>query len=67
MIKATIPRERAPKDEDDVKAILKSTKVNINVIKKRARNDNALSILRIITAETPSQKIWGKVLAQTSM
>ena len=37
MIKATIPRERALKDEDDIKAILKFTKVNINTIKKRAK------------------------------
>jgi len=53
MIKATIPRERALKDEDDIKAILKFTKVNINTIKRQAQNDNTLSILETMTADIP--------------
>jgi hypothetical protein len=51
MIKATIPKERALKDEDDIKAILKFTKVDINTIKRQAQNDNTLSILETITAD----------------
>lgn len=50
MIKATIPRERALKDEDDVKAVLKFTKVDMNTIKRRARKDSTLSILETIVA-----------------
>ena len=48
MIKATIPRERALKDEDDVKAILRFTRVDLNAIKRRARRNNTLSILETI-------------------
>jgi hypothetical protein len=45
MIKATVPRERALKDEDDVKAILAFTKVDVEMVKKQARKDNTLGIL----------------------
>jgi len=50
MIKATIPRERALKDEDDVRAILRFTKIHMNVLKRRARGDNTLPILETLTA-----------------
>jgi hypothetical protein len=36
MIKATVPRERALKDEEDVKAILKFTKINVAAVRKQA-------------------------------
>jgi hypothetical protein len=45
MIKATVPRERALKDEDDVKAILRFTEVDIGVVKEGARRGNTLPIL----------------------
>lgn len=48
MIKATVPRERASKDEEDVKAILMFSKVDMNVVKRRARKNNTLSILETI-------------------
>jgi len=48
MIKATVPRERASKDEDDIKAILKFNKVDMGFIKRRARKNNTLSILETI-------------------
>jgi len=51
MIKATVPRERALKDEDDVKAILKFTKADLNIIKKRAKRNNTLLILETIIAD----------------
>jgi len=54
MIKATVPRERALKDEDDVKAILKFTRVNMDLLERRARENNTLSILEEIIADTPS-------------
>jgi len=50
MIKATIPRERPLKDEDDVRAILRFTKIHMNVLKRRARGDNTLPILETLTA-----------------
>jgi hypothetical protein len=37
MIKATVPRERALKDAEDVKAILKFTKVDVETVKKQAK------------------------------
>ena len=45
MIKATIPRERAQKDQDDIKAILRNTQVDINHIKRRAKKEETLPIL----------------------
>jgi len=44
MIKATIPKERTLKDQDDIRAILKYTKINMEAIKKRARLENTISI-----------------------
>ncbi len=54
MIKATIPRERAFKDEEDVKAVLKFTKVDINAVKRKANRNNTLSLLEDILTETRS-------------
>jgi len=48
MIKATVPRERALRDEQDVKAILRFSEVNVEVVKKRARRNNTLSIFESI-------------------
>lgn len=43
MVKATVPRERALKDEEDVRAILRFTKVDVEAVKKQARRNNTLS------------------------
>jgi hypothetical protein len=45
MIKATKPRERAVKDEEDVKAILEFTKVDLDAVKKQAKHDGTLVVL----------------------
>jgi len=45
MIKATVPSERAQKDKDDVKAILRESRVNVDALKKRARKENTVKIL----------------------
>jgi len=45
MIKATVPRERAIKDEEDVKAVLAFTKVDLETVKRRAKRDETLPIL----------------------
>ncbi|MCW4017374.1 MAG: hypothetical protein NWF00_01610 [Candidatus Bathyarchaeota archaeon] len=45
MIKATVPRERAAKDEHDVKAILTFTKVDLDTVKRQAKKDKTLKIL----------------------
>lgn len=50
MIKATVPRERALKDEEDVKAILKFTRVDLEVVKRRAGKENTLAILKTLMA-----------------
>jgi hypothetical protein len=48
MIKATVPKERALKDEEDVKAILKFTKVDVEAVKKQAKRDNTLAIFETV-------------------
>lgn len=53
MIKATIPKERALKDKDDVKAILRYTKVNLKTLKDKASEEKTISILKeLINSET---------------
>ena len=49
MIKATVPKERALKDKDDIKAILRYTKVNMNLLKRQARRESTFSILEELT------------------
>jgi hypothetical protein len=44
MIKATVPRKRAVKDEADVRAILQFTKVENEAIEKQAKKDGTLEI-----------------------
>jgi hypothetical protein len=48
MIKVTVPRERATKDEEDVRAILKFTKVNVKVVKELAKRESTLSIFEAL-------------------
>lgn len=45
MIKATIPKERALKDKNDVRAILRYTKIDMNNLKRRAQTESTISIL----------------------
>jgi hypothetical protein len=45
MIKATLPRERAVKDEEDVRAILAFSKVDVAAVRRQARRDGTLAIL----------------------
>jgi hypothetical protein len=45
MIKATKPRSRAVKDEEDVKAILEFTELGLEALKARAKQDATLTIL----------------------
>ena len=52
MIRATVARERALKDEGDVKAILKFTRVDMDLLERRARESNTLSILEEMIADT---------------
>jgi len=48
MIRATVPRERALKDVDDVRAILRFTEVDVGAVEERARRNNVLPILEEI-------------------
>ena len=45
MIKATKPRERALKDEEDVKAILRFTEVDMDGVRQKSCKDSTFSIL----------------------
>jgi hypothetical protein len=56
MIKATVPKERALKDKDDVKAILEFTEVNLNVIKRQAKKGKTLPILKSIIDDSTHKK-----------
>ena len=49
MIKATVPRERALKDVDDVRAILRFSEVDMEAVEDGARRNSTLSILEEIT------------------
>jgi hypothetical protein len=51
MIKATVPLERAQKDVEDVKAILKFTRVDLEAIKRKAEKEGTLQILEGVMAE----------------
>jgi hypothetical protein len=51
MIRATLPRERAQKDVEDVKAILKFTKVNLKAVRQQAEKEGTIKILKEITAQ----------------
>ena len=48
MIKATVPRERALKDVDDVRAILRFSEVDMEAVEDGARRNSTLSILEEI-------------------
>jgi len=45
MIKVTVAKERALKDKDDVRAILRYTKINMKDLERRARIENTNSVL----------------------
>jgi len=49
MIKSTVPRERALKDKEDIRAILRFTVVDVEAIKKRAKKDTTLSIFEVLS------------------
>jgi hypothetical protein len=44
MIKATFPRERVQKDEDDIRSILRFTDINIKEVRERAKQEGTLDI-----------------------
>ena len=50
MVKATKPRSRAVKDEEDVKAILEFTEVDLEAVKEQAKHDGTLAILEELTS-----------------
>jgi len=49
MIKATIPRERSIKDEEDVRAILRFTEVDKAAIEKQAKKDGTLEVWKSLS------------------
>ena len=44
MIKATVPRERALKDVEDVRAVLKFADVNVVFVRERAKGESTLAL-----------------------
>jgi len=51
MIKSTVPKERNLKDEEDVKAILKFTAVNVDAVKKKTKKEGTLSTFEALAAD----------------
>ncbi|MGB9717288.1 MAG: nucleotidyl transferase AbiEii/AbiGii toxin family protein [Thermoproteota archaeon] len=51
MIKATIPKNRVIKDVEDIKGILKFTRVDLRKVKVEAKKDKTLKVLEEILAE----------------
>jgi hypothetical protein len=51
MIRATVPRERALKDVDDVRAVLKFTRVDLEAVRRKAEKEGTLKILENIMAQ----------------
>jgi hypothetical protein len=49
MIKATVSKEKALKDKDDIKAIIRYTEVNMKALKRLARKESIFSILEELT------------------
>ena len=49
MIKATIPKERALKDVEDIEAILRYTEVDMKALKRQAERESTFSILKELT------------------
>ncbi len=52
MIKATVPRSRALKDEEDVRAILKFTKVDVVALRRKSKRESTLSIFDSVSSST---------------
>lgn len=48
MIKATVPKERVAKDEEDIRAILRFANVNIEEVKRVAEKNSMLSIFEAL-------------------
>lgn len=57
MIKATLTRERAMKDEEDVKAILAFTKVDLETVKKKAKRDGTSDVLEYLLQSTTARVV----------
>jgi hypothetical protein len=54
MIKVTIRKEKALKDKDDVRAILRHMAVNLKTLKKKAKEEKTISILDELLIRKPS-------------
>jgi len=48
MIKASINHGKAAKDEEDIKSIIEYTQVDLNKVKKRAKEENTHTLLKTI-------------------
>jgi hypothetical protein len=51
MIKVTLPPERSQKDRDDIKSILRHTKVNIKTIEQHAQKETTLTLFKELIKE----------------
>jgi hypothetical protein len=56
MIKVTVSKEKASKDKEDIKAILRFTKVNLAAIKRQARENSTLLILEAVVTDKTRRK-----------
>jgi hypothetical protein len=55
MVKVTIPPERALKDKDDIRAVLRHARINIKTIEKQAEKENTLYLFKELQKERTKQ------------
>jgi hypothetical protein len=65
MIKSTVPRMRAVKDEEDVKAILRFTEVDMEKVRREARIQNTLPVLEAIAAKKKRARVEADTCAES--
>ncbi|HLE65314.1 MAG TPA: hypothetical protein VI816_04210 [Candidatus Bathyarchaeia archaeon] len=56
MVKATRPRERSLKDREDIKAIIRNTKVSLPRIIRAAREETTLDVAEALLTNEPLRK-----------
>jgi hypothetical protein len=65
MIKSTVPRKRAVKDEEDVKAILRFTEVDMEKVRQEARIQHTLPVLEAIAAKKKHARVEADTCAES--
>lgn len=57
MLKVTFQAERAATDREDIKAILKATRVDLNLLRRRAASEHTSRIFDELTSQSPRGRV----------